>query len=171
MSYESTEYCVSCKCKIREKRSDWYYFWYSLGRCAFGLDTDLQNDPNNIYFRKVEEIFTRSVRTNGFFRFAQLAPEIANIIGKIFSFNSTVRAFINMHLLPLISKKQLHELPSTWLLNRLHPIVEQRQQTPTSRVDVLQLMLQVMTEETINVSKIYQTSNVSSLVCLKRFSI
>jgi hypothetical protein len=138
-------------CKLGE-RSNWCHFWYSLGRCAFGIDTDLQNNPNNIYFKKVEEIFVRSIRTNSFFRFAQLMPEIASIIGKIFSFNNTARAFINMHLLPLISKKQLHELPGLWLLKRLHPIIEQRQRTPSSRVDVLQLMLQVMTEEAINVS-------------------
>jgi hypothetical protein len=105
----------------------------------------------------VEELFARSIRSNSFFKFAQLAPEIANIIGKIFFGINTARAFINIHLLPLISKKQLRELPGMWLFNRLHPIIEQRQQTPTSRVDVLQLMLQVMTEEAINVSKIYQT--------------
>jgi hypothetical protein len=90
-----------------------------------------------------------------FFRFAQLAPEIANIIGKIFSVNNTARSFINMHILPWISNKQLHELPGMWLYKRLYPVIEQRQQTSTSRVDVLQLMLQVMTEEAINVSKIY----------------
>jgi hypothetical protein len=95
----------------------------------------------------VEEIFARSIRSNIFFKFAQLAPEIGNIIGKIFFGINAARAFINIHLLPLISNKQVHEMPGAWLFNRLHPIVEQRQQTPTSRVDVLQLMLQVMTEE------------------------
>jgi hypothetical protein len=59
-----------------------------------------------------------------------------------------------MHILSLISEKQLHEQPGMWLLKRLHPIVEQRQKNPTSRVDVLQLMLQVMTEDPINVSNI-----------------
>ena len=109
-----------------------------------------------MYFKKVEELFVRSIRTNGFFKLAQLVPEIAKIIGRIFFGINTARAFINMHFLPLISKKQLHEQPSTWLLNRLHPIIEQRQKTPTSRVDVLQLMLQVMTEEPMKVSKIYR---------------
>jgi hypothetical protein len=52
------------------------------------------------------------------------------------------------------SHQQLNEDPLTWLLNRLHTIVEQRQQNPTSRVDLLQLMLQVTTKETIDVNKI-----------------
>jgi len=104
----------------------------------------------------VEEVFVRNFRTSSFFKLAQLVPEIAKIIGRIFFGINTARTFINMHLLPLISAKQLPELPGAWLLNRLHPIIEQRQKTPTSRVDVLQLMLQVMTEEAINVSTNYQ---------------
>jgi hypothetical protein len=82
-------------------------------------------------------------------------PELADIISKIYFVINTVRAFINIRVLPLISKKQLHELPGMWLMNRLHPIVDQRQQTPTSRVDVLQLMMQVMTDEKVNVNRIY----------------
>ena len=125
-----------------------------LGRCAFGIDTDLQHNPNNMFFKKMEELFARSIRSNSFFRFAQLVPEIGNVVGKIFFGVNTLRAFINMHFLPLISNIQLRELPNMWLINRLDPVIEQRLKTPTSRVDVLQLMLQVMTEETINVSKI-----------------
>ncbi|CAF1349248.1 unnamed protein product [Adineta steineri] len=119
-------------------------------RCAFGLDTDLQNNPNNIYFKKVEEIFTTNFRAHIVFKFAQLAPGMRNIIGKIFLGMNKARAFINIHILPLISTKQLHEIPGPWLVSRLHPIIEQRQQMPTSRVDVLQLMLQAITEEKIN---------------------
>ncbi|CAF1691860.1 unnamed protein product, partial [Adineta ricciae] len=45
-------------------------------RCAFGIDTDLQNNPDNIYFKKVEEIFARSVRLNPFAKFSQLFPKM-----------------------------------------------------------------------------------------------
>ncbi len=110
-----------------------------------------------MYLKKLEEFFALNFRADIFFRFAQLVPEIGSIIGKIVFGISTAGAFINMHFLPLISKRQLYEEPDIWLLKRLHPIIEQRQQTSTSRVDVLQLMLQVMTEEAINVSNIYQT--------------
>jgi hypothetical protein len=110
-----------------------------------------------MYFKKVEEIFAGRTSLNIFSKLTEVVPEIKNIIGKIFSGINKARALINIHLLPLMSNKQLHEMPTTWLLNRLHPIIEQRQQTPTSRVDVLQLMLQVMTDEAINVSMVYRT--------------
>jgi hypothetical protein len=109
-----------------------------------------------MYFKKVEEFFALGASMSTIFKFVQLMPERANAIGKIFFRINAMRAFINTHILPLISNKRLSEVPAIWIRNRLHPIIEQRQQTPTSRVDVLQLMLQVMTEEPIKVNKIHE---------------
>ncbi len=141
------------------EHSHCYHCRRSSGRCAFGIDTDLQNNPNNIYFKKVEELFARNINSSWLFRFGELAPRIANVINKTLFGINIGRVAINMYLLPLISKKQLHETPNIWLFKRLHPIIEQRQQTPTSRVDLLALMLKVMSEEAVNVSviKIYRT--------------
>jgi hypothetical protein len=129
------------------------------GRCAFGIDTDLQNNPDNIYFKKVEELFAHNINSSWLFRLGELAPRIANVINKTLFGINIGRVAINKYLLPLISKKQLHEPPNIWFFKRLHPIIEQRQQTPTSRVDLLALMLKVMSEEAVNVSviKIYRT--------------
>jgi hypothetical protein len=115
----------------------------------------VQNNPNNIYLKKVEELFAENIFIdNAFFKFAQLIPAIRYAIARIFSADSAVRLFINTHILPLITKKELYVTPFVWLLNRLHIIVERRQQTPISRVDLLQLMLQVITKEAIHVGKI-----------------
>lgn len=119
-----------------------------------------------MYFKKVEEIFTSGISLNIFSKVTQVVPEITNIIVKIVASINKARALINMHLLPLISNKQLHEMPIIWLLNRLHPIIEQRQQKPTSRVDLLQLMLQVMTDEAIDVSAVYRTSTYLLLILI-----
>ncbi|CAF1278773.1 unnamed protein product [Adineta ricciae] len=150
-----------CITNVMEKLSDHgrngndfnIYIYYKrmtmdvICRCAFGIDTDLQNNPNNIFFKKVEEIFSRNIRLNPAAKLSQLVPELAIVIGKVFFSFNAARSFINLHILPLITKKQLHELPGMWLFNRLDPVVEQRQKTPSSRVDVLQLMMQVMTDE------------------------
>lgn len=126
---------------------------FCLGRCAFGIDTDLQNNPDNLYFKKVEELFAHDMESDRSFRLAQLLPELAPIIG-IVPFSSIIgRVLINTYILPLISNKQLEESALIWLFKRIHPIIEQREQTPTSRMDLLQLMLQVMTEETQDGSK------------------
>ena len=118
-------------------------------RCAFGVDTDLQNNPDNMYFKKVEEIFTRTDRMSSLFKFSQIMPALAEITTKIFFTINKFRAFINMYILPLVSNVQLAELPNVWLFNRLGPIIDQRQKTPTSRIDLLQLMMEAMTDEKI----------------------
>ncbi|CAF3375164.1 unnamed protein product [Rotaria socialis] len=119
-------------------------------RCAFGIDTDVQNNPDNIYFKKVEELFAHNINSRWVFRLGEFTPRVANILNKVVFGANIARVLINKYLIPLISIKQLYEPPNIWLFSRLHPIIEQRQQTPTSRIDLLQLMLQVMTDEKIN---------------------
>ncbi|CAF1165236.1 unnamed protein product [Adineta steineri] len=120
-------------------------------RCAFGIDIDLQHNPNHIYLNKLEELFgSNTVLKSSIFRMTLLIPAIRNILSRLYLIHNTARKYINTRVLPLISStKQLDESAFMWLLNRLHTIVEQRQETPISRKDLLQLMLQVMTKEPI----------------------
>ncbi|CAF4153533.1 unnamed protein product, partial [Adineta steineri] len=120
-----------------------------ISRCAFGIDIDIQHNPNHIYFKKVEEIFgNNTIVKSSIFKMTQLIPAFGNILGQIYLVHNTARKYINTRVLPLISStKQLDESALAWLMNRLHTIVEQRQETPIPRKDLLQLMLQVMTKE------------------------
>lgn len=130
-----------------------------VGRCAFGVDTDVQNNPENIYFKKVAEFFDgTSVLDSFLYRAGEIVPQIHVILGKLFRLDTYTRTLINTRILPLISSTaQLNELPITWLLNRLHVIVERRQETPISRIDLLHYMLQDTTKESIDVSNILST--------------
>lgn len=38
----------------------------SIWNCAFGLDIDLQNNPNNEYFNKCEQVFRNMAEFNIF---------------------------------------------------------------------------------------------------------
>ena len=136
-----------------------FLFFDCLGRCAFGIDADVQNNPDNMYFKKLEESFQGvSFRDHFVFKVAQVVPAFGTAISWLFAFHSTALGFINTRLLPLISSTiQLEELPYMWFLSRVHEIVEHRQKTSMSRVDLLQLMLQVATRETIIVSNTFQT--------------
>ncbi|CAF0763222.1 unnamed protein product [Adineta steineri] len=120
-------------------------------RCAFGIDIDLQKNPNHIFVQKVEEfVGVHGVMKSSIFKMAQLVPQFRNILGRLYLAHNSARKYINTTVLPLISStKQLDESAYAWLLNRLHIIVEQRQETPISRKDLLQLMLDVMVKEPI----------------------
>ena len=128
---------------------------FYLGRCAFGIDTDLQNNPDNIYLKKAKELFDHNPLEKGLLlKAAQVVPEIGTLLAWLFSITNKTSTFINTRLLPLVSSTlQLNEMPIMWLRNRLHTIVEQRRLSPIARVDLLQLMLQVTTSERIDVRK------------------
>ena len=97
----------------------------------------------------------------------QVVPQLSIILPQMFSIYSAVQMFINTRVLPLISSTfRLKEMAQMWLVNRLHTIVEHRQKTPIPRVDLLQLMLQVATEETIIVSKIFRLFSLLSYLLL-----
>ena len=102
----------------------------------------------------MEEVFAQDLRSNMFFKLALLVPDLGKVIGKLFFGISWVQAFINEHILPWVTKKQLPEIPLMWLHNRLGSIIEQRERMPDVRVDVLQLMLQAKSNEPINVSNV-----------------
>ena len=93
---------------------------------------------------------------------AQVVPEIGSVLGVLFVLTNNTLTYINTRLLPLISSTmQLNEMPIMWIRNRVHTIVEQRRQRPIPRVDLLQLMLQVTTNETIDVSKLFKMQKTS----------
>jgi len=95
------------------------------------------------------------------FKCIQVVPQISVILSRFFSLDANVRTFINARLLPLISSTmQLKEVPLMWLNNRMHTIVQHRQQIPIARIDLMHLMLRTMSEETITVSKLFTESEV-----------
>ena len=113
--------------------------------------------------KKVQELFDDNPLDKGFLlKAAQVVPEIGSVLGVLFVLTNNTLTYINTRLLPLISSTmQLNEMPIMWIRNRVHTIVEQRRQRPIPRVDLLQLMLQVTTNETIDVSKLFKMQKTS----------
>jgi hypothetical protein len=125
------------------------------GRCAFGIDTDMQNDINNPYLQKLDEIVKKQSDEFLVFRLANLFPFLARPLNFIVFGLTGVRSFL-IKLLPFLSN-YLKEIPVVWLLNRVGEIYKLRTKSMsnlTKRVDLLQLMIDSSTEEKVIVSQI-----------------
>ncbi|UJR34777.1 hypothetical protein I4U23_027556 [Adineta vaga] len=111
-------------------------------RRGFGLDFKLQNNSNNIYLQKMQELFDDNIYADNLVaRLVLLIPEFGYIFSRTFSIITRAKTLINIKILPLISKtKQLSEMPIMWFVNRVKVIVDQRIEQPTKQVDILQLM-------------------------------
>ena len=114
------------------------------------------------------EVFDNNMFNQGFLlKAAQVVPEMGVVLGRLFEIIHNGVTFLNARFLPLISSTmQIKEMPFMWLVNRIHTIVEQRQQNPISRVDLLQLMLQVTTNEVSEVSQIFWIKNTDNKIDL-----
>ncbi|CAF3917122.1 unnamed protein product [Rotaria sordida] len=93
-------------------------------RCAFGIDTDMQNDINNPYLQKSAAVFK---------------IDIDGLLLKL------------IKLIPFLSN-YIEEMPTLWLLNRVQDVVDLRRKTSkdlNKRVDLLQLMMDASTNDKV----------------------
>ncbi|CAF4626543.1 unnamed protein product, partial [Rotaria sp. Silwood2] len=116
---------------------------FFLGRCAFGIDTDMQNDINNPYLQKLAVLFKTDVDDLLLFRLANLIPFLARPLHDIVFGLENVRETL-VKLLPVLND-YIAEIPALWLMNRVQGVVDVRIQsssTSTKRTDLLQLMME-----------------------------
>ncbi|CAF1341313.1 unnamed protein product [Rotaria sp. Silwood1] len=94
-------------------------------RCAFGIDTDMQNDLNNPYLQKSDEVFKTDINELLLVRLVKMMPFLKNYI---------------------------EEFPHIWLMNRVQDVVDLRMKSSTNmkkRVDLLQLMIDALTNDNL----------------------
>ena len=122
-----------------------------LGRCAFSLEMNVQQNPDNPYMKKVNELFTVNLQKRWSVRLTSVLP---SFIG-IFIF----QAIIKMNGLFRIWNKrfsffQFKELPYLWLLSRIgeHALSARNDTKQSQRTDLLSIMLRAASDENIIVS-------------------
>ncbi|CAF0825016.1 unnamed protein product [Adineta ricciae] len=110
-------------------------------RCAFGIDTDMQNDSNNMYLRKSAEVFKVDIEQMLPFKICSVMPIFARPIHDVmFGIQHIQKAFA--HSIPILNN--LTPFPAQWLLQRLDEVLQLRYQSmsyPQKRIDLLQLMI------------------------------
>ncbi|CAF1113754.1 unnamed protein product [Didymodactylos carnosus] len=116
-------------------------------RCAFGIDTDMQNDPDNIYLKKAYKVFATDTRKRPVAKLSVLIPSLNSLFIKLFLLQNNLKHFINQ-VFPS-SIKYIEEFPTLWLGNRIHEVIEMRSKGAKQRVDLLQLMLEAATRNEI----------------------
>lgn len=125
-----------------------------IGRCAFGVATDMQNDVDNEYFKKAEEAVATNLDENPLIRLGYLMPWLIPLLNYI---------MIGLVLLKRFAHKfipSIEEMPRFWLINRLKYLIDQRTKYNEDHnnkriVDLLQLMLDTATRDTVKVCRLF----------------
>ncbi|CAF0791603.1 unnamed protein product [Rotaria sordida] len=120
-------------------------------RCAFGIDTDMQNDINNPYLQKTAAVFKTDIEQLLLFRMANLIPFLARPLHDIvFGLNDVRRILVK--LIPAL-KNYVEQIPALWLMNRVQDVVDLRIQSSSNsvkRMDLLQLMMEATRDNVID---------------------
>lgn len=131
-----------------------------VGRCAFGIDTDMQNDVDNIYMKKSAETFELDIDQLSIVKLTSLLPFCASLFRYFYLSQVAVRRVL-IRFIPALST-YIEETPGSWLTNRLREIVKLRTKTlsisPASkRIDLLQLMIDASTRDQVKVMSLKHT--------------
>ncbi|CAF1529178.1 unnamed protein product [Rotaria sordida] len=119
-------------------------------RCAFGIDTDMQNDINNPYLQKSAAVFKIDIDGLLLVRLTNLMPILTRpLYYTLFGISNICNKLIK--LIPFLSN-YIEEMPTLWLLNRVQDVVDLRRKTSkdlNKRVDLLQLMMDASTNDKV----------------------
>ncbi|CAF0825035.1 unnamed protein product [Adineta ricciae] len=113
-------------------------------RCAFGIDTDMQNDTENIYLKKSAGAFELDIDQLLIVKLTNLLPIFIQPFRYFYLFQIAIRRAL-IRFIPFL-KDYIEETPGSWLTNRVRDVVNLRKQSPTKRIDLLQLMIDASTD-------------------------
>ena len=123
-----------------------------LGRCAFGIDTDMQNDTDNIYLRKSAGTFEVDVDQLSIVKLTNVLPVFDTPFRWFYLSQIAVRRLL-IRMMPRLGE-HIDETPGSWLTNRVREVVDLRTSALANsekRIDLLQLMLDASTGDDIHV--------------------
>ena len=122
-----------------------------LGHCGFGIETDMQNDTENIFLRKAKLITASSPDDPTLSKLGNLFPYLIPLLRFVMIAQAT-SLYLFRKIAPAWFLPQFEENPRFWINNRTQQVIDQKlsNKQETHAVDLLQLMLDASTKDFVN---------------------
>ncbi|CAF2550533.1 unnamed protein product [Rotaria sp. Silwood2] len=118
----------------------------TIWSCGFGLDTDMQNNVSDPYLFNSQQVFARNKIRRIILVLTILITELRKVWRSIFQSLGIVRYWLRRYI--PVTQRLINENPATWIVKQANGMIEKRQHFGhTDRTDLLQLMLDSMSEE------------------------
>ncbi|CAF3502318.1 unnamed protein product [Rotaria sp. Silwood1] len=118
----------------------------TIWSCAFGIDTDMQNNINNPYLIYSQTVFDEENAVKVFVLLSVFIKELSNVWIKFHHMNNNIRYRFSC-MCPL-AKKFIQEEPYRWIIRQTYKMMEKCEQVgPMNRIDLMQLMLESASNE------------------------
>ena len=122
------------------------YTMDTIWSCGFGLDTDMQNNPNDPYLINSQRVFSQDRFLRTMFILVVLLKELKQVWLKVFRLTGIIFYWLRRYI--PITKRLFNENPALWILKQANEMIEKRKQVDhAGRTDLLQLMLASLSEE------------------------
>jgi hypothetical protein len=129
----------------------------SLGRCVYGIDTDMQNDIDNVFMRKCKLAVDDNPERLIWTKLGNLMPFLIPVLLKIMFGQMLLVALIRT-VAPVWFLPQIEGIPALWILNQVKTIINTRKQAnyhnKHNQVDLLQMMLEATIPDHIKVNSL-----------------
>ncbi|CAF4663757.1 unnamed protein product [Rotaria sp. Silwood1] len=120
----------------------------TIWSCAFGIDTDMQNNINNPYLIYSQQIFGEKVNVRLIVLIALFISELNKFWRAIYISIGSISYWCR-HYIP-ITKRFINENPPTWIMKQAYKMMEKHLEAgQANRTDLLQLMLESASDEEI----------------------
>lgn len=120
-----------------------------VGHCALGIDTDMQNDPDNVYMKKSMSCLLNNSEKLLLVKLSNVMPFLIPVLIRYVQFHVFITNRLYKMVPSLISN--LPSMASLWIIERVKQIIKERLVSGKKRIDLLQLMLDATTHEEIKV--------------------
>jgi len=120
----------------------------TIWSCGFGLDTDMQNNINNLYLVHSQQVFEEANGIKILLLLSLFVTELNRIWYQLFELEKSTRYWL-CHLFPFV-KRIIEEDSGLWIEKQAYKIIDERQKIGhTDRTDLLQLMLESASKDDI----------------------
>jgi cytochrome P450 len=125
-------------------------------RCAFGIETDMQNDVNNMFLRKAQLSIDVNPDNLTAVKLANIFPILTPLV-MMYLIGQMLLLHLFRKIVPAWFLPQIEEMAPFWILNRVNQVINMRTTAKSDPkqphpVDLLQLMLDASTKDAIKVS-------------------
>lgn len=118
----------------------------TIWSCAFGLDTDMQNNPDDPYFVHSQRVFAEENYMRKLVVCFLCMPEFKWFWNKFHQYDNAVRYWL-FHYLP-VTRRFISDDPSEWIERQAEQVIKKRVELGyMNRMDLLQLMLESVSNE------------------------
>ncbi|CAF3497399.1 unnamed protein product [Rotaria socialis] len=135
--------CKEFNIYVMYKRLTMDVIWH----CAFGIDTDMQNDINNIYMQKSMACFATDAEKVFIVKLSNVMPFLIPLLTRVINIRISV-----VNQLRTLLPKLMHDvddIPALWIIKQVENVVKERLTSGKRHVDLLQLMLDAATYDEI----------------------